>query len=586
MLPLRPVSAFLLCFLCNLACMALPAKPGLVNASQPDGSSVRIYLHGDEFSHFALSEDGLVLTSDSDGYYVYASAVDSDGMLVPSSCRAVDIECRSLELTETLEKIKGENLAAKLSLNGTKRMSRRNGPGLYDNLFPYEGEPRTLVILVQFPDKKFSMKNPVEFYSRMLNEENFSDYNATGSARDYFIQNSLGKFAPYFDVYGPVTLEKGYYYYGQNMLDNDLRPGLMVVEACTLLDDEIDFASYDFNGDGKVDNIYVFYAGLGEADGGGADTIWPHSWDITSAYRREVFLDGVQLDHYACSNELQNYTGIPDGIGTFCHEFGHVIGLPDLYATSYSKAFTPGKWDVMDQGSYNNNSRTPPFYSAFERYALNWLEPEPLDYGDFELLPIYQSNKAFIVSTKNENEFFLFENRQQEGFDKFIPWHGMLVWHIDYDPLVWINNKVNNDPDHQYVDLVEADNLQEEINRKGDCYPGARRKTEFSCFTEPALKTWSGRPLPYCLSDIREVKDMVISFTCSEVDVSGVFNPSSVELMSVQVNGNEIRNSGVEPVIVSDIAGRSFVLTDSSVMLSPGLYIISKGMVSSKILIP
>lgn len=331
-------------------------------------------------------------------------------------------------------------------------MPRRYGlfPG---SSFPAKGEQKALVILVEFADCEFFTPDANQYFTSLLNAEGCDLDGATGSARDYFVQNSSGIFLPDFDVYGPVTLSQPVKYYGGNdRWGNDEAPHKMIIEACQLLDSEVDFSLYDRDGDGTIDNVFVFYAGRGEATSGGANTVWPHSARITEwEPMTEYLFDGVMLDSYACTNEqVGNHTC---GIGTFCHEFSHVLGLPDLYATSYSTAFTPGDWSLLDSGSYNNGEKTPAGYSIFERYALGWIDPKVITGAEQEItLRNVAENDGGIIATARENEFFLLENRQQTGWDTYIPGHGMLVWHVDYRESVWVNNTVNNSQRHQYVE--------------------------------------------------------------------------------------------------------------------------------------
>ncbi|MDE5749953.1 MAG: M6 family metalloprotease domain-containing protein, partial [Duncaniella sp.] len=291
-------------------------------------------------------------------------------------------------------------------------------------------------------------------------------------------------------------------YGGNNYSGDDQRPAHMVVEACELLDGQIDFSQYDRDGDGEVDNVFVFYAGRGEASGGPAESVWPHAWNVEYGVGYSPQFDGVTISRYACSNEYES--GRPDGVGTFVHEFSHVMGLPDLYATSYTSSFTPGSWSCMDYGPYNNNGCTPPLYGAFERYALGWMEPMEITKPINATLESIGSNKAGIIKTSKSNEFFLLENRQQVSWDKYIPGHGMLVWHIDYNESVWNSNKVNNTPSHQYVDIEEADGSQSEGSRAGDAFPGTSNVTSFTDNGNPNMKTWSGQALNKPITDIAE----------------------------------------------------------------------------------
>ncbi len=304
----------------------------------------------------------------------------------------------------------------------------------------------------------------------------------------------MGKFNPTFDVYGPVTLEHGYHYYGENnsLTGQDLHATDMVIEACRALDDEIDYTQYDLDGDGVIDNVYVVYAGYGASDSGMADRIWPHSYNFANDERR-VWLDGKMLGNYACSNEINFNTGRMTGIGTFVHEFGHCLGLPDMYNTvDQSATFTPGEWDFMDYGMYNNGTHTPPCVTAYERMFLGWLEPVELVQPDNLSLGHIAGNTAYMISTNLPDEYFILENRQPEGWDAFIPGHGMLVWHIDYVKSVWDENRVNTNPSHQYVDILEADNHRSLDDIAGDPFPGTSGKTAITDETQPSLRTWLG----------------------------------------------------------------------------------------------
>ena len=475
---------FFLSILSSLSGRAVNAKTGLLTALQPDGTTILIRIEGNEFGHTVYSADGRLLTTDADGYYVAAEPSEEEQGAMADQARM---------------------------------RAARNLPGLMTTYFPLEGEPRALVVLVEFSDNEFTVKNPRDFYTRMLNEVDFADDGATGSARDYFVSNSSGKFRPQFDVYGPVKLSNDIKYYGANdRWGNDSRPQQMAIDACSALDEEVDFSLYDTNSDGIIDNVFFYYAGYGEADGGGANTIWPHSTKLSLTTNTRYVYDGVRLDRYACTNELMTMPekGRVDGIGTFCHEFGHVLGLPDLYATTTINLSTPGIWDLMDNGSYNNSGMTPPSLSSYERCALGWLEPKQLMLNDYILATLEETNTAFIHKGDSDNEYFLFENRQQRGWDAYLPGHGMLIWHIDYKQAVWNSNTVNDNIWHQYVDLVEADGLSGIESRSGDAFPGSKNVTEFARWTTPAFVFWDNTiDIPFYIRKIRESKEGMISFS-------------------------------------------------------------------------
>lgn len=492
---------------------AVPADPRPHIFTQPDGTAITVQIRGDERGHFYLSEDDYLLIN-RDGAFYYGN-VDASGLITDSGIIARPVGARTDVDNAYLQQVEMSNVFEALQRRDAGNSIMRaplKGPGLFEGThFPVHGEQKAIVVLVDYQDVKFNLEDPFDYFDRMLNQEGFSDYGGTGSARDFFITNSSGQFLPQFDVYGPITLSHDMKYYGGNdWMGSDKNAYEMVTEACEQLDETVDFTEYDRDGDGKIDNVFIFYAGRGEATGGSPDTVWPHSWDVTSATSKVYKFDGVQLDRYGCSNEWEG--GRPDGVGTFVHEFSHVMGLPDLYATSYTSAFTPGSWSALDYGPYNNGGCTPPNYGAFERYALCWIDPMPLTGPDTVTLKPVDENEACIIPSGNPNEFFLLENRQRTGWDKYIPGHGMLIWHVDYNPYVWNSNTVNNSSSHQYVDIEEADGTQNSWSVEGDPFPGTQHVTSFTDDTNPSMRLWSGKGLGLPLTDISEDRSGMITF--------------------------------------------------------------------------
>lgn len=496
--------------LCTENTYAVPAAPSPILYTLPDGSSITLQITGDERQHSLWSSDGYLLLQGEDDFLYYAT-IDSNNKFIPTSTRAHDIEERTTEELYTLNKIDKTKISQLYKRYNAERPSRiapkRNSEQIRN--FPTIGQQPSLVILAHFADNEFSQSDPKDAFHRLLNESGYADNKATGSARDYFVAASGGQFLPDFEVVGPVRLEKNLSYYGNNgAYGGDLHAEDAIIEACQALDAEIDFSKYDLDNDGEIDNVYLFYAGKGEADGGAASTIWPHSWEITSAYPDTTFyFDGKKLNRYACSNEISRNKLV--GIGTFCHEFSHVLGLPDLYDTEYGTAFAPGTWDIMASGPYNNNGYTPPTYSAYERMVLNWLTPTELTEAASVSLDTISQNVAYIVRTERTEEYFLFENRQKNGWDKYIPGHGMLIWHIDYDRNYWFQNKANNDASHQRIDIEEADNLKTETTRDSDAFPGSYNITSFTDNTLPGMKTWSDAKLDKPITNIVELNGKI-----------------------------------------------------------------------------
>lgn len=492
------------------------AYPGTETVVLPDGTEINVRQVGDEHHHFLQTEDGYPVVKGDDGFFYYME-VDATGHPCAGKVKAGSAQALSYLKTADFAPV-----YEALTLQGTESRARRSvirkdRYGIED--FPLEGDVRTLVILVEYQDVKFQSLTARDDFDEMLNGEGYSREGACGSAAEWFEINSDGKFRPVFDVYGPVQLDYPVYYYGSGA--NDPNAYKMVVEGCEKLDDQIDFSLYDFDRDGFVDNVFVFYAGYGEHLGSQyAETVWPHSWDIYNQVQLQ--LDGKYINHYACTSELEKHSKMT-GMGAFVHEFSHVMGLRDHYSTVYNGAFTPGAWDVMDEGEYNNDGHTPPLYSLFELYSLGWAEPREigLEPENVTISPI-ATKDGCLLTTDKDNEFFLLENRQQVGWDEYLPYHGMLVWHIDYNPSLWSRNMVNNDPTHGCVDIVEADGTQSTATRRGDCFPGNRRKTEFTDDTIPAMQTWAGKKLGKPITEITENEDGTISFKILGGAMSGV----------------------------------------------------------------
>lgn len=492
--------------------MALPvgaviAKRGVRTVTQPDGTTVNIKVTGDEFGHYATTVDDYLLQEDSDGYYKFAK-VNENGLIESSGVRyapnarfagAVKVGEVDMNAVMSQRKVRSRKVA-------------QSGYGMARDNFPRTGSPKVLIILVQYKDVSFTVNDPRNYYEDMMNGADFKQYNATGSVLKYFTDQSEGKFTPQFDVYGPVTLPNERKYYGANLGMEDQAAELMVVHAVQDLDPTVNFKDYDTNGDGMVDNVYIIYAGQGEASYGSSETVWPHSWDIYNGAGITLKVDDVLIGPYACSNEWE--LDKPDGIGTFVHEFSHVMGLPDLYVTANMGAsgFTPSAYSVLDYGPYNNSGWTPPNYGAYERNALGWMEPLVMDEPmDVTLKPIATGEFGLVPTTK-ETEFFLFENRQQEGWDKYIPGHGMLIWHIDYNVSVFSDNRVNNTEKHQYVDIEEANGVPDGNSAEamaGWPFPGTSNKTEFTASTSPAMKNWDGKAIDLPVTDISENNGLI-----------------------------------------------------------------------------
>ena len=499
---------------------AVRAVPGLITLQQPDGTPLSVRLHGDEHSHYMTTSDNVMIIQGNDGTYRYAAQATNG--IASTSFSAKNPDQRSPEEVRMVKSIDQKKLiqARKLSASKTssstgnvlqatplgKRLinlvkSQNSASTSKTNKVQSATTLKELVILVNYSDTTFTTSSPQTSFSNLFNQTGYSVNGSSGSVRDFYKDNSMNLLTFDFTVVGPITLPHTMAYYGANdNSGNDIRPANMVTDACQILGSSIDFSQFDNDGDGYVDNVFIVYAGHNEAEGGPVSSVWPHKWTLSEAGLGTPAYNGVKINTYACTSELTgtatSKTMAP--IGTFCHEFGHTLGLVDLYDTDYTGTGTEAgglaNWDLMSTGNYNNSGHTPPFLCAIDRWLLGWCTTQaPVSTQTNTLAPIGSSNLVYRVDLPTANEFYLLENRQLTSWDSHLIYHGMLITHIDMtDMTPWNNNTVNNDPTHQYADLVEADGNEtySVVGIEGDPYPGTTKKTEFSDASYPAMGSW------------------------------------------------------------------------------------------------
>ena len=521
---------------------AVPAWRKNLTWHQGDGTVLTYYLKGDEWGHVMLSSDGYLLGEDEQGNIRYASVTEKGPVVNGDAPIAHNPELRAEAEREFLiHQPKAADLNIDAVMNGMRRAGTK-ASAYQIGTFPTKGDAHGLVILADFMDKAMTYDH--EYHRRLMNEHGFSEDGNDGSARDFFIDQSMGQFQPTFDVVGPVHLQHNVTYYGRNdtWYNQDTNAEQMIVDACNIAHDEmgVDFSKYDYDDDGKVDMVYVIFAGYGENAGGGANTVWPKKWNLTLA-GYDLRLDGKIVDVFACSAELFGNTGgQSSSIGTFCHEFGHVLGFADHYSTTNSSKYQLGSYDLMDYGSYNNDSRTPPSYNAFERMTVGWMEVEELTTAQDHVMlqDIQTSNKAYRISTKgNPNEFYLLENRQLKGWDSYLPSYGLMITHVDFDMNRWNANTVNTDDAQRRFYLVCADNEAEydvvagHYTEQFDLFP-LTRNNEFTDYSTPAAKPYTGERLDRWVTNI-QLEDSLVSF-----DFMNNHLKTPVQLMATDINNS------------------------------------------------
>lgn len=487
--------------LAAIAIQAMPVKPGICrNITLADGTVVKAELVGDEHLTYWRTADGACYRqTPSAGVFskVELSALQSeyDAVVAQKAAREKAI----LESARTSMPVK--------KVEGSK----------------FQGKKKCLVILANFADTKFKPEHTLDLYKQIINGENYSDETLgfKGSVRDYFKAQSGGQFEIDFDVVGPVDLPKGYAGYGKNDASGRDQAALvypMVEDAVNLAKDQVtDWKQYDWDGDGLVEEVFVLYAGHGQATyPQDPDLVWPHK----SAIDPMTVADGVKVSVYACSSELGATEAI-DGIGAFCHEFSHCMGLKDHYDIN-GRGYGTGFWDIMCFGCYNGNTFLPAEYNSYEKMFCGWKEPivlnaEPQKIEGMKALAAGGDTYIFY-NDGNENEYYMLENRQKTGWDAALPGEGLIVLHVDYSKGAWEDNQVNYNAARQRMTVIPADNTlgSTDEDKAGDAWPyqGNNSLTNYSrpaCTVYNANTDGTGYMNKYLLN-ITQNADGTISF--------------------------------------------------------------------------
>ena len=487
--------------LAALAIQAMPVKPGIWrNITLADGSVVRAELVGDEHLTYWRTADGAC--------YRQAPAADVFSK--------VELSALQTEYDAVVAQKAAREKAILESARTSMPVKKAEGS-------KFQGKKKCLVILANFADTKFKPEHTLDLYKQIINGENYSDETLgfKGSVRDYFKAQSGGQFEIDFDVVGPVDLPKGYAGYGKNDASGRDQTALvypMVEDAVNLAKDMVtDWKQYDWDGDGLVEEVFVLYAGHGQATyPQDPDLVWPHK----SAIDPLTVADGVKVSVYACSCELGATEAI-DGIGAFCHEFSHCMGLKDHYDIN-GRGYGTGFWDIMCFGCYNGNSFLPAEYNSYEKMFCGWKEPivlnaEPQKIEGMKALAAGGDTYIFY-NDGNENEYYMLENRQKTGWDAALPGEGLIVLHVDYSKGAWEENQVNYNAARQRMTVIPADNTlgSTDEDKAGDAWPyqGNNSLTNYSrpaCTVYNANTDGTGYMNKYLLN-ITQNADGTISF--------------------------------------------------------------------------
>lgn len=565
-------------FAFGAAANAVPAKKLQKVITLTNGTQVSVELRGDEYLSWWEGTDGTAYRATADENVF--EAFDLEAQKPAAAARRARTEQGRVA---RLARVKN-------SLKGADDKMR----GLGGDHITYKGVKKGLVVLVDFKNKKFADGHDLEYYKNVINGKDFTDEEEgyVGSVRDYFLAQSNGQFELDFDVVGPVTMSKNYGYYGNDgAYQKDEKVYEMIKEASDGIQDKVNLKDYDWDGDGEADQVFFLYAGLGQASGGSAGTIWPHESELRYWPCGVLSYSTGKINTYACANELQPETQgssryISAGIGTICHEFSHCLGFADMYDTTGGGGYGMSVFDVMDQGSYNGNGFVPCNYTAFERIYAGWVEAieleSPATVKDMKSVSDY--GRPFIMyNYKNTNEYFLLENRQNTGWDKGLYGsNGLLIVHVNYVPSRWANNTVNSSGEKiQCCTVVNADGSRETTNQyslQGDLYPyevkGVTMNDEFTDESEPAAKLYTKNSdnsyaLGIPITQIKRSKGSVSFLVCGGDDKNVIDNTFNGVVDGI--NGVTVAKKATDNRIYS-IDGR-YLGTDASA-LGKGIYVV------------
>lgn len=580
--------------LASASTFGIPALGMWRSVKQSDGTMLRVMTVGDEHFSYALTEDSIPVLP-SDGSYYYARV--EDGRLVASSVlahekgqrqRSEALVAAALDEVTALQREREEHVRTRAFGDSFGRLR--------------QGKKKGLVLLVAFEDMAFrDPKNVLTLdprerdvktlYEKMLNEKGYKNKNgAIGSVHDYFLDQSNGLFDLTFDVVGPITLAHPYKYYGErNGGQNDLRASQMIVDACNAVKNQVDFSQYDWDNDGVVEQVYVLYAGEGEATGGEPNTIWPHKFSLTEAGIGALSFGGYEVDTYACSNEIiRAQEGARErvyysGIGTICHEFSHCLGLPDFYDTRGGKNIGSGRYDLMCSGSYNGGPLSlvnvyggsgigtiPAGYDAYEKAYMGWLEPKVLGSEAVKvdgLKGLSEGGEAyFLYNPEHQDEYYILENRTKSRWDSELPGHGLMVFHVDFDARSWQSNNVNAEryQRHPRFTIVPADGRLDKSSQHSDPFPSSLSNS-LTTSTDPRLSFYTGYRVnsDAGISQVVVNGDKSVSFVYTPISGSTGISSLSADSSSATetytlagVKASKDRKEGRQVLIVKDKQGK------------------------------
>lgn len=508
--------------LSNMPAHSVPAYPKPVKFVQPDGTVVTYRIIGDEHNHWLESTGGYVLKRADNGYLCYAGK-DSNGAIVAAGkYMGNDSQASAnMKLLRRDDMIKSDGM--KLSPAGPNKALQINGT------FPLKGKRKLLMLLVNFADTQPSFD--ADKFRELMNAP---DYNGTGSFRDYYLETSYNQLDIETTVVGWLQLPRQKSLYSTEDMSDLIR------DALALVDPSIDIHQFDNDGDGELDGLSIIHQGMGQEVSGSTSDIWSHSSELLD----QMYGD-VRVKKYTIQPEIlfnDPYNGLQmTTVGVLCHEFGHNLGAPDYYDTDYEDNGYyngTGIWDLMADGIWSEHylpGDSPSSLNMWQKIQFGWVEPKVLDSTATvtDMPAATDEPVGYIVKTKREGDYFVLENRQVQKFDRELPGHGLIVYHVDENRinLTAEMNTVNCDYQQGLYtvcasatsDPGDSPESYGNINSAGAPFPGSTRKTTWTDTTTPSTHSNDGKYSYFSLSDISE-NDGKVSFKFTSEEVPAAVN--------------------------------------------------------------
>ena len=525
--------------LCPVVSFAAPAYPGLVTMKQPDGEEISVYLRGDETVHWMESPDGYSLLFDNNKRIVFATTDDA-GNMIPSSIVFQNESLRSSTPDGQSANIRKGLRYSASQISALKEIRNLRNSIIKDaSLRSSTGATiHAVCTLVEFPDQPLT--KTIDDFNQLMNQSGYNSDGARGSVHDFFYEDSYGKLDLEITMVGPFKAAKNLSYYGQNNganTDVNVQELAQDVANYTFGQSGINPAEFDNDGDGNIDAFHFIYAGYGEEAGGSPSTIWAHESDFFITLN----FGGKKLNTYSCSPELRGNlgTGITR-IGVICHEMGHIFGSPDYYDVDEDTGgnfLGTGRWDLMSNGSWNgpaNDGASPAHTNMFQKIRLGWVTPVTLSTPQpVTNMPNSAENAiAYTYNTSVSGEYYVLENRQQTGFDSYVPGHGLLIYHVSVKNSDISNNLVNNTYPQKMYPVCASSTYKipnsdpasyGDINSAGCPFPGTAGNKSFTDYTTPSAITWNGANSAKPVTEINE-SGGTISFNFMQPGAESVLN--------------------------------------------------------------